>query len=99
MITPVARSGCRHIYNQYTIRVARRDELREFLGERKIGTEIYYPVPLHLQVCFEELGYQAGDCPISEKSAEEAVSVPIYTELTETQQQTVVNAVTEFLNG
>lgn len=89
--------GQRHIYNQYIIRVDRqRDELRAFLAERKIGTEIYYPVSLHQQECFADWGYQAGAFPGSEAATAQTLAIPIYPELTDEQLQTVVNAIAEF---
>lgn len=94
--SPSTRTGKRHIYNQYVIRAERRDELRKFLGDAGIGTEIYYPVPLHVQKCFEYLGYSEGDCPESEKAAGESIAVPIYPELTEEQIQYVVTKISEF---
>jgi len=96
VVTPVTRTGKRHIYNQYVIRVQRRDELRQFLGESGIGTEIYYPVPLHMQRCFEYLGYSEGDCPKAEKAARESLAVPIYPELKREQIQYVVDKISEF---
>jgi dTDP-4-amino-4,6-dideoxygalactose transaminase len=87
----------RHIYNQYVLRVShKRDELRAFLKEREIGTEVYYPVPLHLQECFANWGYQTDDCAVSEAAAEHTIALPIYPELTEEQMQTVVNTIAEF---
>ena len=85
-----------HIYHQYVVRAWRRDELRSFLMQKDIGTEIYYPVPLHLQQCFAYLGYRVGDLPESERAAKEVLALPMFPELREDEQQRVVAAITEF---
>lgn len=94
--TPKTLTGKRHIYNQYVIRVNDRDGLRKHLGDAGIGTEIYYPVPLHLQKCFAELGHAPGDCPESESAAGETVAIPVYPELTREQQDYVVASVASY---
>src|SRR6185437_11378208 len=97
--TPYAALGFRHIYNQYVLRVRDRDALREYLSAAGIGTEIYYPVPLHLQACFAYVGHKAGDFAQSERAAAETLALPIYPELTETQLQYVVDTITAFYRG
>ncbi len=94
--TPVVRPENESIFNQYTIRIPRRDALQAFLKERGIGTAIYYPLPLHLQPCFAYLGYREGQCPESEGAAREVLSLPIFPELTEPQLDEVVVGVRAF---
>jgi len=85
-----------HIYNQYTIRVKDRDNLRDYLKKSDIGTEIYYPLPLHLQECFKDLGYLKGDFPEAEKASEEVLSLPIYPELKEEQKEYIIQKIFDF---
>lgn len=89
----------RHIFNQYVIRVGRRDEVLAHLQAQGIGCAIYYPVPLHLQECFASLGHSAGDMPVSEKAAEETLALPVYPELDDEQAATVVGEIRAFLMG
>jgi dTDP-4-amino-4,6-dideoxygalactose transaminase len=91
-------AGSRHVWHQYVIRTARRDGLRQFLNERKIGSEIYYPVPLHLQTALQSLGYKEGNFPEAERAAREVLALPIFPELREDEQQTVVSAIAEFVS-
>jgi dTDP-4-amino-4,6-dideoxygalactose transaminase len=94
--TPRAAPGCRHIFNQYVLRVERRDELKAYLAAQRIGTEIYYPIPLHMQACFDYLGYRCEDCPESYHAASTVLAIPIYPELTPAEQQYVVDAIAAF---
>ncbi len=85
-----------HVFNNYCIRAERRDELKQFLADAAIQSEIYYPLPLHLQKCFADLGYQQGDFPHAELAAGQVLALPLYPELTATQQETVVAAIARF---
>jgi dTDP-4-amino-4,6-dideoxygalactose transaminase len=93
---PPTAPGNFHVYNQFTVRVPKRDELRAFLKEKGVGSEVYYPLPMHLQNCYRDLGHQKGSFPLSERAAEEVMSLPIYPELTEPQQSYVVEMIAEF---
>lgn len=98
IVAPVATKGGRHVWNQYTIRVknGRRDALQKQLADKKIGSAIYYPVPLHLQKCFAALGYEPGSLRKTEQACREVLSLPIYPELTAAEQGAVIGAVAEF---
>jgi len=89
-------NGGRHVFNQYVIRVPRRNDLQAFLKERSVGTEVYYPLPLHLQECFASLGYKPGDFPESEGAANGSLAIPVYPELTDAQARYVVDSVQTF---
>jgi dTDP-4-amino-4,6-dideoxygalactose transaminase len=96
VVLPPTRPGNFHVYNQFTVRAPKRDELRTFLKEKGVGTEVYYPLPMHLQNCYRDLGHQKGSFPVSEQAAEEVMSIPIYAELTESQQGYVVEMIAKF---
>lgn len=95
LVVPATGAG-RHIWNQFVIRAPRRDELRAFLSSQGVGTEIYYPVPLHLQGCFDYLGHKSGDFPESERAAAETLALPIFAELTEEQLLYVTERIAAF---
>lgn len=98
VVLPREVPGSRHVWHQFVIRTARRDPLRAFLTARKIGSEIYYPVPLHLQPALKSLGYIEGSFPEAERAAREVLALPIFPELREDEQKTVVSAIAEFLH-
>ncbi len=98
IVLPHQVPGSHHVWHQYVLRTPRRDQLREFLTARKIGSEIYYPVPLHLQEALKGLGYAEGSFPEAERAASEVLALPIFPELREDEQQTVVAAIAEFLS-
>jgi dTDP-4-amino-4,6-dideoxygalactose transaminase len=93
---PQTSEHAHHVFHQYVVRAFRREELREFLAARKIGTEIYYPIALHLQPCFVYLGYREGDFPEAERAAKEVLALPIFPELTEQEQRYVVESIADF---
>jgi dTDP-4-amino-4,6-dideoxygalactose transaminase len=99
IVLPVEPPGCRHIFNQFVIRTPYRDALRLHLQQQGIGTEVYYPLPLHLQPCFAPLRYARGAFPHAERAAADSVALPIYSELSEEQQRRVVDAVASFVRA
>ncbi len=96
VVTPVPREGGRHVWNQYVIRAQRRDELRQYLAAAGIGTEIYYPIPLHLQPCFSYLGHHPGELPQSELAAKEVLALPVFPELAPAQIDYVAGTIERF---
>lgn len=95
---PTVAEGCHCVWNQFTVRVpgGRRDALQHFLSERKIGSAVYYPIPLHLQECFAAWGYQRGSLPVSEQASLEVLSLPIYGEMTRVEQDRVIESIADF---
>ncbi|HEU5351735.1 MAG TPA: DegT/DnrJ/EryC1/StrS family aminotransferase [Terracidiphilus sp.] len=98
VVLPHEIPGSRHVWHQYVIRAPRRDDLRAFLTARRIGSEVYYPLPLHMQPALQSLGYKEGDFPESERAAREVLALPLFPELREDEQQSVVSAIAEFLS-
>ena len=96
IVLPYTDPRAGHVFHQYVIRAPRRDALRQYLQERQIGSEIYYPIPLHLQPCFAYLGYREGDFPEAERAAKEVLALPMFPELTEDEERWVVASVAEF---
>lgn len=94
--TPYIEPGNESIFNQYTVRAERRDQLQAYLKEKGIGSSIYYPLPLHLQPCFQYLGYREGQCPNSEQASREVLSLPVFPELTSSQLDEVIGTVRAF---
>ena len=98
VMPPAAPEGFEHVFHQYTIRIERRDALQQFLSERKIGSTVYYPYPLHLQPLYASLGHKPGDFPHAERAAQEVLSLPMYPELRKEQFARVVESIAEFMN-
>ena len=96
---PLAPEGFEHVYHQYTIRIEQRDVLQKFLSERKIGSAVYYPYPLHLQPLYSALGHKAGDFPHAERAALEVLSLPMYPELRNEQIARVVENIGDFIKS
>lgn len=96
---PCEKEWADHVYHLFVIRVNKRDALRQYLEERGIGTHIHYPIPIHQQEAYGKLGYRKGDFPVSEKNADEILSIPIYPELTTDEVETVARCIKEFHNG
>jgi dTDP-4-amino-4,6-dideoxygalactose transaminase len=98
VVLPQEVPGSKHVWHQYVIRAPRRDALHDFLATRAIASEIYYPLPLHQQEALKSLGYKEGDFPEAERAAREVLALPIFPELREDEQQTVVAAIAEFFS-
>ena len=97
--TPDVEKHGRHIFNQYVVETDARDALQAFLAERRIGSEVYYPVPLHLQKCFAYLKYRPGDCPVAERAALRTLALPVYPELSREQQDHVIDSIVAFFDS
>ena len=97
IMPPPVPEGYEHVFHQYTIRVEERDKLQRVLAEKKIGSAVYYPVPLHLQPLYAHLGYKPGHCPHAERAAQEVLSLPMYPELRPAQLARVAETITEFV--
>src|SRR5690348_12883702 len=96
IVTPDPGQGGRHVWNQYVIRTPRRDELRQYLAAAGVGTEVYYPIPLHLQQCFAYLGYRSGEMPESERAVREVLALPVFPELSAAQIDHVAGTIERF---
>lgn len=99
IITPAVRGDNQHIYHQYTIQTVKRDQLQKHLQGRGVPHAVHYPIPLHLQPAFKYLGYGPGNFPVAEKAAQRVLSLPIYPEITKSQQDRIIEAIAEFFNG
>jgi dTDP-4-amino-4,6-dideoxygalactose transaminase len=99
VMLPKEQPGYYHAYNQYVVRLSRRDELKKYLAREGVGTEVYYPVPMHLQPCLKYLGYRTGDLPEAERAAQDSLALPIYPELSEDQQTYVVEKIKAFYSA
>ena len=99
VVTPQVPAGAEHVYHQYTIRVPQRDRVKQFLADRGIASAVYYPVPLHLQPLYADLGYKRGDLPEAERAADEVLSLPVYPELTSAQIERVAETLAAALRG
>jgi dTDP-4-amino-4,6-dideoxygalactose transaminase len=99
VVVPARSASGRHVWNQYVIRAQRRDELRQYLAAAGIGTEIYYPIPLHLQQCFAYLGYRPGDMPEAERAAREVLALPVFPELSPAQIDHVAGTIERFYSA
>ena len=95
IVPPVTKTGCTHVFHQYTSELEKRDQLADFLKEKEIGTGVHYPIPIHKQPVYRELGYK-DSLPVSEKAAEEVLSLPVHPALSRTDLQEIVEATKEF---